>query len=84
MELAFPRQVHSVLASKPLQELGPCRNNNFEYGCEGSECTFSVGWWRETEDQLAVELTALLPEQKNVWAVITVAEKVSCSTLTPL
>ena len=81
---AFIRQVHSLLPSKSLQDSGSCRKNNFEYGCEGSECAFSVGWRREAEAQLVVELTALLPEQKDVWAAVTVAEKVSHSALTPL
>ena len=83
---AFIRQVHSLLPSKSLQDSGSCRINNFEYGCEveGSECAFSVGWRRETEAQLVVDLTALLPGQKDVWAAVTVAEKVSCSAMTPL
>ena len=74
---AFTRQVHLLLASKPHQDPGSCRRANFEYGCEGSECTFSVGWRTEAEDQLVIKLTALIPEQKDVWAAITLAQKVS-------
>lgn len=70
----LPEQLHLSLGRAPSgadTTLEPCREANYESGCQDGVCEFSVSWRRrEAIDQsIVIKLISLIPELKetDVW-----------------